>query len=200
MADLIGVFGGTFDPPHLAHLILAEEARSQLGLSRVLWVVSGVPPHKPGWPISDLVHRLAMVELAIDDNPSFRISRVDIDRPPPHYSHETLGFLASEFPASKLVFLMGSDSLRDLNKWGDPAAFIARADKIAVYRRPGVELEIEAIYRDFPSLRRKLELLDIPLVEISGVVIRDRVRANRSYRYFSTPAVCAYIEKNRLYR
>ena len=200
MADLIGVFGGTFDPPHLAHLILAEEARMQLGLSRVLWVVSGVPPHKSGWPISDLDHRLAMVELAIGDNPSFQISRADIDRPPPHYSHETLGLLARELPSSRLVFLMGSDSLRDLNTWGDPEALIARTDKIAVYHRPKVELELDAIYQEFPALRNKLEILDIPLVEISGVVIRDRVRTNQSYRYFSTTAVCAYIEKYRLYR
>ena len=200
MADLIGVFGGTFDPPHLGHLILAEEARLQLGLSRVLWVVSGVPPHKPGWPISAVDDRLAMVKLAIEDNPTFQVSRVDIDRQPPHYSYETLAILAGHFPSSKLVFLMGSDSLRDLNTWEDPEAVIARSDKIAVYRRPGVELEMEAIYQAFPPLRSKLEFLDTPQVEISGVLIRDRVRQNQSYRYFSTTAVCTYIEQNRLYR
>ncbi len=200
MADLIGVFGGTFDPPHLGHLILAEEARSQLGLDRVLWVVTGRPPHKPDWPISDLNHRLAMVALAIEDNPGFQISRADIDRLPPHFSHGTLSWLADENPGSELVFLMGSDSLRDLPTWNEPGTFIKLTDKIAVMLRPQVEVDLGQLTEQFPALERKVTFLKVPMVEISGEVIRERVQANRSYRYFTTPAVRAYMETNKLYR
>lgn len=200
MVDLIGVFGGTFDPPHLGHLILAEEARSQLSLSRVLWVVSGQPPHKPDWPISDLEHRLSMVQLAIEDNPAFELSRADIDRPPPYFSHGTLTWLADKYPGSELVFLMGGDSLRDLPTWNDPETFIKNAARIAVMARIRVDVDRVQLIEQLPALQGKVVFLDVPIVEISGDEIRRRVSSNRTFRYLTTPAVCEYITTHELYR
>jgi nicotinate-nucleotide adenylyltransferase len=200
MADLIGVFGGTFDPPHLGHLILAEEARSQLGLSRVLWVVSGTPPHKPDKPISDLEHRLSMVALAIEANPAFQISRADIDRPAPYFSHGTLSWLAERHPGAEFFFLMGGDSLRDLPTWNKPSYFIEQADKIVVMLRPHVEVDLTPLIDQFPALNAKLTFLKVPMLEISGEEIRERAHAGRSYRYFTTDDVLDYIESHRLYR
>lgn len=200
MADLIGVLGGTFDPPHLAHLILAEEARAELGLKRVLWVVTGVPPHKPGRPISPLDQRMAMVELAIGGNLNFQASRADIDRDPPHYAHGTLAWLKERNPGAEFAYLMGSDSLLDLQEWNQPELFIERCTKIVVMQRPGALLETGTQYARFPLLEDRLTLLNVPQIEISGRVIRERVRTKGAFRYFVTGAVHTYIEKHQLYR
>ena len=109
----IGVFGGTFDPPHLAHLILAEEARYQLALERVLWVLTPESPLKPNDRITPVEQRLDMLEAALIENPAFEVSRVDLDRPPPHYAFETLKILKGSFSKGELFYLMGGDSFRD---------------------------------------------------------------------------------------
>ena len=110
----IGIFGGTFDPPHVGHLILAAEARDQLDLDCVLWVVTPDPPHKTTRALTPLETRLVMVHAAIDGDERFQISRIEIDRPGPHYSADTVRILAEEYPGSQLYYLMGGDSLRDL--------------------------------------------------------------------------------------
>ena len=105
----LGVFGGTFDPPHVAHLILAAEARYQLGLDRVLWVLTPHPPHKEGQEITPCDERLALLEAAIGDDSAFELTRVDIDRPPPHYAFQTMRLLRGTYPGEVLVNLMGCD-------------------------------------------------------------------------------------------
>ena len=115
--ERLGVFGGTFDPPHLGHLILAAEACSKLELERLLWVLTPDPPHKLDRKITPLEHRLAMVTLAIQDTPAFELSRVEIDRPGPHYMVDTLGLLMKAHPSAELVLLIGGDSLSDLPTW-----------------------------------------------------------------------------------
>ena len=200
MADLIGVFGGTFNPPHLGHLILAEEARAELKLEKILWVVTEVPPHKPDWPILSLDQRLAMVEVAIGGNPHFQISRADIDRNPPYYAHGTLAWLKERSPGAKFAYLMGGDSLLDLPKWNQPQLLVERSEHVVVMRRPGAEYDLDRLYEQIPALRQKLMLLEVPQIEISGHVIRKRIRSGGAYRYFLPESVYIYIEKNRLYR
>jgi nicotinate-nucleotide adenylyltransferase len=200
MAELIGVFGGTFDPPHLGHLILAEEARAALNLERVLWAVTAVPPHKPDRPITPLEQRLVMVRLAIGINTTFEISRADIDRAPPHFAHGTLSWLREKHPDWAFCYIIGGDSLQDLPEWDQPELLLDMCETIAVMLRPGAEVEFDPLFRRFPELEAKLHILDIPLIDISGHVIRERVRSGGAFRYFIPEAVYTYIEKHNLYR
>jgi nicotinate-nucleotide adenylyltransferase len=199
MAGLVGVFGGTFDPPHLGHLILAEEARAALGLDRVLWVVTGSPPHKPDTPRSPLETRLRMAQAAIAGNPGFEISRADIDRPLPHYAVGTIAWLRERMPDARFAYLIGSDSLRDLPTWHDPSSFAAACEVLGVMRRPAVEIDLPLLEMQIPGLSEKLRFFDAPLVAISGRDIRDRVRRGAPYRYFVPLAVADIIHEERLY-
>jgi nicotinate (nicotinamide) nucleotide adenylyltransferase len=131
----LGILGGTFDPPHYGHLILAEMAADGLSLDCVLFVPAADPPHK-GALRASAEHRAALVERAIAGNPRFALSRVDLDRPGPHYTADMLRLLRQEFPAAELVFLIGSDSLRDLPKWSRPGELI-RLARLGVMHRPG---------------------------------------------------------------
>ena len=119
MPNRIGLFGGTFDPPHLGHLILASEAQSQLELTRLLWILTPEPPHKHDQLITSVEHRLAMVNLAIADNPSFELSRIELDRPGPHYTLDTIKLVAEQNPNAEIVPIIGGDSLRNLPTWHD---------------------------------------------------------------------------------
>ena len=152
MAGLIGVFGGTFDPPHYGHLILAEEARQALHLERVLWVVTSRPPHKPHQPVTAVDERLALVQAAIAGNPAFAISLADVERPAPHYAVGTLRWLQARHPDAGLVYLMGSNSLRDLPSWHAPQEFIEACTAVAVMRRPGAEVDLVRLERTHPRV------------------------------------------------
>ncbi len=197
----IGIFGGTFDPPHLGHLILAETCADALGLARVLWVPAATPPHKQNVSITAAAHRVAMVKAAIADNPRFALSRVDLDRPGPHYSADMVGLVATEHPNATLVFLMGSDSLRDLLSWHDPARLVAQC-RLGVMRRQGkrVEAVLESLYNALPALPDKLEIVDAPYIEISGTEVRRRIYKGLSIRYRVTDGVAAYIKREELYK
>jgi nicotinate-nucleotide adenylyltransferase len=196
----IGIFGGTFDPPHFAHLILATEARAQLSLERLLWVLTPDPPHKQGREISPVRHRLAMLQLALQDNPEFQLSSVELDRPGPHYALDTVRLLAAENPGQRLVYLMGGDSLRDLPTWHRPAELVAAVQAIGVMRRPGDVLDLPALEAQLPGLTAKVQFVEAPLLEIAAHAIRARVAAGRPYRYFLPDAVYRYIEEQGLYR
>ena len=113
----LGIFGGTFDPPHIGHLVLASEAYHQLKLDRLLWVLTPRPPHKPNQQITALEYRIEMVQAIVEDEPTFELSRVEIDRPPPHYAVDTVEILGKRFPGARLIYLVGGDSLRDLPLW-----------------------------------------------------------------------------------
>lgn len=195
----IGIFGGTFDPPHVAHLILAAEACDQLQLDRLLWVLTPDPPHKTGWEISPLAARLAMVQAAVDGNPRFELSRVDIDRPAPHYAVDTVRLLQEQNPAAELYYLIGGDSLHDLPTWYHPDDLVQAVHAFGVMRRPGDEVNLEALAARFPALPPKLRFIDAPLLEISGREIRRRVRQGLHYRYYLPPAVYEFIETQGLY-
>lgn len=195
----IGIFGGTFDPPHTGHLILAAEAKDQLGLDRVLWVLTANPPHKRDRSISPLEDRLALVDAALEDNRAFELSRVDIDRPPPHYAIDTVRLLREEYPGDELIYLMGGDSLHDLPTWHDPQGFVAACDAIGVMRRPGFTFDLGALEAVLPGLNEKVCWIETPLIEISGSDIRRRVVEGRSFRYFVPDAVRECILDRRLY-
>jgi len=199
MAGLTGVFGGTFDPPHLGHLILADEARMSLGLERVLWVVTGDPPHKSDRMISPAALRWEMVQAAIGDTPAFERSSVDLDRPGPHYAVDTLEALRRQ-GHERLAYIMGSDSLHDLPSWHQPKAFVAACDVIGVMRRPGVDLNLDALETQLPGVKNKIQLFDSPFIGISGHDIRQRVHDGRAFWYLVLPRVGAVIEANGLYR
>jgi len=198
--ERVGVFGGTFDPPHLGHLILAAEARSKLGLDRLLWVLTPVPPHKLDQRVTSLDDRLAMVTLAIQDSAEFELSRVEIDRPGPHYMVDTLGLLAVEHPSADLVLLIGGDSLNDLPDWHHPAELVSACVEIGVIRRPGDSPDLSALEQQIPGLQAKVRFVDAPLLEIASSQIRRRVREKRPFRYYLSPAVYEYILKHQLYR
>lgn len=195
----IGVLGGTFDPPHYGHLALAETARVQLGLVWVLFVPAGDPPHKPGRPLSPVAHRVAMVEAAIADNPAFILSRVDLDRPGPHYTVDMLALLGKIYTGAEFYFLMGSDSLAEFLTWRDPAGIVRQAF-LAVMERPGWTADIAALEREIPGLRERLVWLDAPHLDISASDLRRRVQMGLPIRYLVPPAVEAYIRNHGLYQ
>ncbi|MEE8389741.1 MAG: nicotinate-nucleotide adenylyltransferase [Anaerolineae bacterium] len=194
----LGILGGTFDPPHYGHLALAENARVQLQLDRVLFVLAGQPPHKPDRPIAPAGHRLAMVEAAIAANPAFAVSRVDMDRPGPHYTVDMLALLRQEHSRAELFFLMGGDSLAQFLTWRDPAG-IARQARLAVMRRPGHASDLERLAQAIPGIRERLVWLDVPHLSIASSDLRRRAREGRPLRYLVPPVVEAYICEHRLY-
>lgn len=196
----LGVFGGTFDPPHLGHLILAAEAADQLRLERVLWVITPDPPHKFGRAISPLAVRLPLLEAALTSEPRFSISRVDVDRPGPQYAVDTLRLLAEEFPNAELVYLLGGDSLRDLPLWYDPQGLLAQVNELGVMRRPGDEVDMARLESILPGIMAKTRFVDSPLIEIASSDIRERLRNGKHYAYFLPERVHELIEQNGWYR
>jgi nicotinate-nucleotide adenylyltransferase len=196
----LGIFGGTFDPPHLVHLILAEECLYQLNLDRILWVLTPDPPHKQGRHISSQEVRREMLEVALEGNRAFEVSRVDIDRPPPHYALDTVRLLRQAHPFTKLVYLMGSDSLFDLPTWHQPVKFVAACDGIGVMQRPGDPSDLSALEKVIPGLTTKIHFIEAPLLGISSSDIRKRVSEGKPYRYFLPLGVDQIIQQSELYK
>lgn len=197
---MIGVFGGTFDPPHLAHAVLADEARHALDLKTVLWVLTAQPPHKTEQPHSAVEHRLAMVASVMQADQHFELSRADLDREPPHYAVGTMAWLRERYPGERFTYLMGADSLRDLPTWHTPGAFVEACDRLAVMDRKGAVIDLDNLEAQIPGLKAKLTFVEAPVLEISGRDIRRRVRAGDAHRYFLLPEVAEYIQVNNLYR
>ncbi|MFT3892845.1 MAG: nicotinate-nucleotide adenylyltransferase [Anaerolineales bacterium] len=200
MTDRIGLFGGTFDPPHLGHLILASEAQNQLDLTRLLWILTPDPPHKQDQVITPTTHRLEMVKLAIQDNPSFELSRVELDRPGPHYTLDTVHIIAEQNPEAEIVPIIGEDSLRDLPKWHEPKELLYACHWVGVMRRPSDEANLDVLERQLPGIRSKVHYVDAPLLEIASRDIRSRIAHGESVRYYVPKAVYEYIEDHHLYQ
>jgi nicotinate-nucleotide adenylyltransferase len=195
----IGIFGGTFDPPHIGHLILADEALTQLGLDRVLWVLTADPPHKQSRSLTDLDDRLDMLTAAIASNPCFEISRVDIDRPPPHYAVDTVGLLSQIYLRDTLVYLMGGDSLHDLPSWHTPVQFVEACSRIGVLRRPRDRIDMRRLERLIPGVTGKIQFIDAPRLDISSTEIRHKISEGRPYQYYLPPAVYLIIQAKNIY-
>jgi len=192
----IGLYGGTFDPVHLGHLIVAEQARGELGLSRVFFVLTPNPPHKPPLSISPGSHRLAMLKLALNDHPAFEVSTVELERPGVSYTVDTLRHFRaqSEFANAEFFLILGADSLLDFKNWREPQAII-RLAKLAVYARPNLDLRQVA-----PEFWQAADFLSGPQVEISATEIRQRCSRGVSIRYLVPEAVRNYIFEKQLYQ
>jgi nicotinate-nucleotide adenylyltransferase len=200
MPALIGVFGGTFDPPHLGHMALAEAALAQLNLDRLLWMLTPDPPHKQGQPITPVKHRLAMLELTLAGYPEFELSRLELDRPGPHYALDTVTLLAEKNPDADIVYLMGGDSLRNLPIWDRPAQFVAALHTIGVLRRPVSSPDLLSLEKVLPGITAKVRFIDAPPMDVSASGIRAFAAAGKDIRRYVIPAVYRYIKKHRLYR
>lgn len=194
----LGVLGGTFDPLHLGHLILAEYSREQLALERVLFVPAGQPWRKADRTVSAAGHRLQMARLGTADNPALEVSGVEIERPGPSYTADTLEWLLTTGPGASLTLILGQDALLDLPHWVRPRRILELAT-LAVARRGGSNNSEEAL-RALPGLEERLVWLEMPRIDISASEIRARVRRGLSIRYLVPGAVEAYIREHGLYR
>ena len=214
VARSLGVLGGTFDPIHVAHLALAQEAAESLGLERVLFVPAGSPPHKPGIAITPGADRLAMVKLATAGNDRFDVSRIELDRDGPSYTVDTLEALAaarradgaaiaggSQPPvAGDLTLILSADAFLGLRSWHEPRRVLELA-RLAVAPRDGYpEAGPDFLATHFPDLAHRAVFLEGPRIRLSASVLRDRAAAGRSLRYLVPDAVAAYIGDHGLYR
>lgn len=193
----IGLFGGTFDPVHLGHLLLAEQAREQLSLDQVWFVPAAVPPHKLDQPITDGKHRRAMLEYALAGNPAFRVEPYELEHPGPSYTVETLGALTERHSGTGWSLLLGADSIRDYPTWREPERIAAMAKLVAVNRGGAPPSEFAAWCRRAGS---DVTLVTMPACEIAASDLRQRVAAGRSIRYLVPRAVEIYIRQQGLYR
>jgi nicotinate-nucleotide adenylyltransferase len=200
----IGLMGGTFDPIHHAHLIIAEEVWATLKLSEMVFIPAGQPPHKPGRQITDAEQRMTMVDLAIASNPHFSSSRIEIDRPGPSYLADTLHLLRKQWGNEVgLSFVIGWDSLEDLHKWYHPQDILATLDHLVAVRRPGHVIPDgyhEQLEQHLPGIHTRLLVVPVPQLDISSTDLRQRVAEGRPITYQTPSAVERYILEQKLYR
>lgn len=194
----IGILGGTFDPIHLGHLVMATYATSELGLDRVLLMPAQTPPHKRDRDITGSRHRLAMVRAAAAEDPRLEVSGLDLRSDKPSYTADLLARMTETHPGDSLMFIIGADSLRDLPTWHRPDLVIQRA-RIAVARRPGVAID-DDVLDALPGLRERVTIYESPLIDISSTAIRARVRAGLAITWTVPLPVETYIREHGLYR
>ncbi len=196
----LGILGGSFDPIHIGHLIVAEILAYELKLDHVLFLPAARPPHKLSQTLAPNADRIRMIELAISPVSDFSVSTIDLERPGPSYTVDTLEELrALHGPGTELHFLMGMDSLRDFTRWRQPAR-IAELAYLGVARRPGVDVSRREIEILVSQARGRINVINVPLIDVSSSDIRDRIRGGRPYRFQVLPEVAAYIEASGLYR
>jgi nicotinate-nucleotide adenylyltransferase len=199
--ERIGVLGGTFDPIHIGHLAVAEDAACALRLNRVLFMPNKIPPHKHGQHVTDVEDRIAMVRAAVEDNPRFELSLIEMERSGPSYTLDTMRLLRDRFGAStQLYFLVGCDALTQLHTWHEPDTLLQEF-RLAVMERP-IEhpVDWDVIEQRFPDIRAQVETVPVAHLDISGADLRERVREGRPIRYQVVPAVERYIAERGLYR
>ncbi len=200
----LGVFGGTFDPIHVAHLAVAQEAAEVLGLERVLFVPAGIPPHKEDRVITPATHRLAMVELGVAGNDRFEVSRLELERAGPSFTVDTLEALQST-PSShgrplELTLVLSVEAFLEFMTWREPHRVLELA-RLAVAPRDGYPDAGPAFVAErLPHLADRVTFLDGPRMQVSASELRERVAAGRSLRYLVPDAVAAYIDDHGLYR
>jgi nicotinate-nucleotide adenylyltransferase len=198
----LGILGGTFDPVHYGHLLLADSAREQCQLDQVWLMPAAMAPHKQGHELSSAQQRIEMLELAVSGNPAMIVSQLETNRGGVSYTVDTLSALAADDAERELVFLMGADSLADLPNWREPAR-ICQLATIAVVGRPGQTIDYSRLAELVPQERLELfrrNQIDMPLIELSSHDIRQRVARGQSIRYRTPRAVEKYIESHGLYR
>lgn len=191
-----GIMGGTFNPPHNAHLLIAELAREQYGLDRVIFMTGGNPPHKNG--VADAKHRFNMTRLAIKGNGAFVDDSFEIDRKEKSYTVHTLEYLKEKYPSDELFFIIGEDSLRDLAKWYKPEKILEMCTLLVFPRksRESLKSEIEKAVTVFTG---KILPIDAPVIEISSTDIRERIKSGKTVKYMLPDSVIKYIKEHNLY-
>jgi nicotinate-nucleotide adenylyltransferase len=199
--DKTGVLGGTFDPIHNGHLWLAEAVRDSLALNKVLFVPAGEPPHKRGRRIAPASHRAQMVALALKDHPHFEMSRIDLDRPGPHYSVDMLTRLRADYQlsADDCFFIIGADSLIDLPIWHS-AQQLLELCRLAVAHRPGYQPDLSDLKAQLPRLPQRIVWIELPGIPISATALRAAVAQGESIDALTPPAVVRYIRQMGLYK
>lgn len=203
VARRIGIMGGTFDPIHYGHLVVAEEVRTRLDLTEMLFIPTGDPPHKPGRSITPAHHRAAMTQLAIASNSFFALSNVEIERSGPSYSTDTLRILRDRLGTQVgLYFVIGWDSLEEIHHWHEPQGLLSLLTALVVVRRPGYEEEPEykaALEQRLPGISQRLLVIPAPQLDISATDLRQRVIEGRPIKYQTPEAVEHYIIEHELY-
>ena len=196
----IGVLGGTFDPIHMGHLIVAEEAKVRLKLAEVLFVPAGLPWLRVNSPLSVAEHRVQMVRLAIGDKPYFKLSTTEIERAGPSYTVDTIAELKGQLGAEdELFFILGWDCLAELPKWREPSRLIAMCRLVAVPRVGSPAPDLNSLEASIPGLVERVILLDKPRVDISASEIRDRVARGLSIEHLVPEPIARYIGEQGLY-
>ncbi len=185
----IGILGGTFNPIHIGHLILADEVREKLSLDKVIFVPTCIPPHKQNSQVAPAQERLRMVKAAIRGNKFFKVSDIEIERKGPSYTVDTLKALNKKFPGDELYFIAGSDLLKYLDEWKDFQELLGLV-KFVVATRPGYPLE---------NIPEYVQKVSIRAVDVSAFEIRECIKENKSFRYLVPDVVFEYIVKNKLY-
>jgi nicotinate-nucleotide adenylyltransferase len=194
----IGILGGTFNPPHLGHLICAQEAYLQLGLDRVTLIPARVPPHKPVEDEPGAEHRLELCRLAIQGDERFDVSEVEVARQGPSYTVDTLEKLHSSAPEHELFLIVGGDIAAGLPGWHRPERVLSLATLAVAKRRGTSRAAVDGALRSLPGGERA-RFFRMPRIGISSTMLRDRVRAGLTIRYYVPDPVERYIDEHRLY-
>jgi nicotinate-nucleotide adenylyltransferase len=197
----LGILGGTFDPVHLGHLIIAEKAMTSLGLDRVLFVPAGDPWLKAGMEITPRQHRLAMMLAAVADNPKLKVSPSELERFGPSYTVETLAEFQEDYGLqTALYFIIGADALRDFGRWHEPQRVLELCTLAVVGRPAQASLDLPELEAILPGIGQRVALVDDVDIDISATDIRQRVAEGRSIKSLVPPAVEAYIQEQHLYK
>ena len=193
MANRVGIWGGAFDPIHIGHLLLAQEALEACRLDQIVWVPYGDPPHKAG-PVASAADRVKMIELAIQGVAAFTVSQSELERPGKSYTARTLEQVFEyQQVVAKLLLLIGADNAVDFSGWIEPDRVLELAD-IIVFSRPGISLDkVPAEYR------AQMKFLKTPLFEVSSTAVRNRLASGASIKFLVPDTVRQFIESNRLY-
>lgn len=195
----IGILGGTFDPVHRGHLMIAAEAMDSLRLSEVVFIPAGLPVFKAESPVTPAEQRLEMLRLAVTDSPRFRISTIEMERPGPSYTVDTIAELSKLHRGDELYFILGWDSLLKLPSWREPSRLVGMCRLVGVPRPGCARPDLEALEADIPSISQRVTLLDKPQVDISASKIRELTARGEPIEKLVPLPVAEYIRSHKLY-
>ncbi|MDQ6729729.1 MAG: nicotinate-nucleotide adenylyltransferase [Actinomycetota bacterium] len=194
----VGILGGTFNPPHLGHLICAQEAHRELGLDRVLMIPARIPPHKPVEHEPGAEHRLTLCRLAIDGDERFEVAARELSRDGLSYTVDTLSELSANDPDAELFLIVGGDIAAGLPRWREPERVLELATVAVAKRRGTARSSVDAALESLPGGERA-QFFSMPRIGVSSTLVRRRVRSGQPIRYLVPDAVAGYIAEHRLY-